>query len=254
MKYYQNIKDFLVKQIKHEVSKRKFDKVIVAISGGIDSAVVATLAKKAFHDNLYGVFMPTKNSSKQSLKDAKKLCEKFNIAYEIINIDSFANEYLENIHDKLRIGNFHARIRMSVLYDLSSKYNALVLGTSNKTELILGYGTIFGDLASAVNPLGDLYKTEVINLAKYLNIPKSIISKPPSADLWKNQSDEEDLGFTYKKIDEFLINKYDKKLDDKTLCKLHDTNLIQMVKQRKNKNSFKLKMPKIIKIKLKEKR
>lgn len=234
------------------VGNAGFKSVVLGLSGGIDSAVVAVLAHRVFGKNLHCILMPSHYSSKSSVNDALLLCEKFGLNYNIRPIDELLKSY-ENQDkeiDKLRIGNLSARFRMLSLFDLSAKYNALVLGTSNKSELLLGYGTIHGDLASAINPLGDLYKSEIFELAKVLDIPKEIIDKPPSADLWENQSDEDDFGFSYASIDEVLELIVEKSLDLTKLLELgYDEGLIEMLFYRISKNRFKCKLPLIAPIK-----
>ena len=123
-------------------------------------------------------------------------------------------------HDKLRIGNFSARMRMSVLYDISARDQSLVVGTSNKSELLLGYGTIFGDIACAINPIGEIYKSDEFEFARFLNVPQSILTKKPSADLWANQSDEEELGYTYKELDDAMKLLVDAKKSKEEMVKM----------------------------------
>ena len=250
MEKYALIETFLTKFLYNEVTKTGLNHVVVGISGGIDSAVVAVLAKKAFPNSLHGVMMPSHASSQSSLDDAKELCEAFDIHYEIAPIGDLVESYFQNKKaSNLRIGNFAARMRMATLYDISAQQSALVLGTSNKSELMLGYGTLHGDLASAINPIGDLYKSEVFALARHLGIPKSIIDKPPSADLWEGQSDEADLGFTYAQIDEVLHDHIDNRLDQKELlAKGYQEELIKMLMQRIYQNQFKRKLPIIAKL------
>ena len=149
----------------------------------------------------------------------------------------------------LRKGNFSSRMRMSVLYDISAREDALVLGTSNKSELMLGYGTLHGDLASALNPIGDLYKSEVYELAKYLGVVEPIISKPPSADLFEGQSDEVDLGYTYEKIDEALFLYVDQRATrDEVINSGVESKLIDMLIARIYRNQFKRTLPVIAKL------
>ena len=160
---WNDIKKQLINFLKDEVKKTGLEKVVVGISGGLDSAVVAVLCKEVFGDKMSGVLMPSKYSSDSSIKDAKELCEKFNISYETVNISAMVDGYFDNNDTKassLRIGNLSARMRMSVLYDISARDNSLVVGTSNKSEILLGYGTIFGDIACAINPIGQMYKSD----------------------------------------------------------------------------------------------
>jgi len=224
---------------------------VLGLSGGIDSAVVAILAQEVFEDNLEAIMLPSPYSSESSIKDAKQLCDKFKIKYQIIHIDKFVNSYLQTINttpSNTDMGNFCARIRMSILYDQSSKLKALVLGTSNKTELLLGYSTIFGDIASALNPIGDLYKSEIFEFGNFLDINDCILSKPPSADLFEGQSDENDLGYTYEQIDAFLIQMIDNRIPIHTLKKEFDENMANSLQKRIFANQFKRMMPIIAKI------
>lgn len=197
--------------ISNTIEKKGFQKVIFGLSGGIDSAVVALLCKQVLKENILAVCMPSKNSNLSNFIDAKHLCEKFDIPYEVHSIALYEEIFIQENPNTLRLGNFYARIRMTLLYDLSQKYNALVVGTSNKSELMLGYGTIFGDLACALNPIAPFFKTQIFQIATLLDIPSKIIQKTPSADLYPNQSDEVELGYSYALIDpllEYIANTY----------------------------------------------
>lgn len=240
---YVLIENFLVNFLRTSISKTTLQNAILGISGGIDSAIVAVLAKKALGDNFFGIMIPTNSSSQSSLKDAKILCEAFEISHKFVNIGDLVDTYFQTNKDKFRVGNFAARLRMAVLYDYSAQYNALVLGTSNKSELMLGYGTIYGDLAYAINPISELYKTEIFEFARYLKIPEPIIKKPPSADLWEGQSDEQELGFSYKEIDPVLHDISENSLDENSLKAKYDINLVDMILSRMKKNAFKHKAP-----------
>jgi NAD+ synthase len=190
-----------------ETSKTGFKKVVFGLSGGIDSALVAYLCAKTFlPQDVTALIMPYKSSNPENIEHAETVVKNLKIYSEIHDITPMVDAFFENDPkaDMVRQGNRMARERMCFLYDFSSKHQALVIGTSNKTELMLGYGTIFGDLASAINPIGDLYKTQIWQLAEYLGVPKEIIEKPPSADLWTGQTDEEEIGYTYDKIDALL--------------------------------------------------
>ena len=203
MSKYSQIAEYLELFLEDEVKKTGLTKVVVGLSGGLDSAVVAVLAHHVFGDDLLCVKMPSHYSSQSSLDDADELCRDFSLHSQTASIEPMLRAY-ESLNpdlDNLRKGNFSSRMRMATLFDISARENALVLGTSNKSELMLGYGTLYGDLASAINPIGDLYKSEVFELAEYLGVSQSIITKPPSADLWDGQSDEDDLGYTYKQLD-----------------------------------------------------
>ena len=247
MSKYALIESFLIKFLKEEVQKAGFSKAVLGISGGVDSAVVATLAKKALGENFLGLMLPSSTSHKASFEDAHTLCKKFNIQTEKISIGSLVDTYFKDKNaSKLRIGNFSARMRMSVLYDISARENALVLGTSNKTEILLGYGTIFGDTACAINPIGELYKTEIFEFAAYLGVPESILTKAPSADLWEGQSDEDEFGFTYAQIDKVLYAHVEKNFTPEELISAgFDASLVTMIMERIKNNSFKSKLPTI---------
>ena len=246
-KKWELIEKFLIRFIYEEITKTGLKNGICGLSGGIDSAVVAVLAKKALGDNFKAFMLPSQYSSKSSIEDAKKLCEKFDIEYEIISIAPLLEAY--KIEDRVRFGNFSARMRMTVLYDKSAELNALVIGTSNKSELMLGYGTLFGDLASALNPIGDLYKSEIFEFAEYLGVNEEIISKPPSADLWEGQSDEADLGYSYAEIDPVLEDFVDNRAVKNELLKKYDKDLVEFVLKKVHQNQFKRKMPIIAKLK-----
>ncbi len=193
--------------IRTEVHKTGFRKVVLGLSGGIDSSLSAALAADALGaENVLGVMMPYRSSNPDSLGDAKVLAEKLGIGSRTVEITPMVDPYFDSCPriSNMRQGNVMARQRMIVLYDVSAEIEALVLGTSNKTEYLLGYSTLWGDSACALNPLGDLYKTQVWELSRFMELPEQIVSKKPSADLWAGQTDEEELGFTYEQADEAL--------------------------------------------------
>jgi NAD+ synthase len=210
------LEKLLVEFIKNETNRIGLKKVVIGLSGGIDSAVSAYLSEKALGaDNVLCILMPYKTSSKDSIEDANRVIKALNVKSKKIEITEMVDAYLEKIKDSnisnVRKGNLMARMRMIVLYDESAKENALVIGTGNKTEILLGYSTIFGDSACAINPLGDLYKTQIFSLAKHLGVPEEIIEKKPSADLWVGQSDEEELGIKYAEVDKYLFHRIDER-------------------------------------------
>ena len=247
---WMNLEKYLVKFLKEETYKTGLRGAVLGLSGGIDSAVVAVLAKKAFDKNLKVFLLPSQFTNDSSITDALKLCKRFDIVHQIIEIKDIISSYKENQNsNSLRIGNFSARVRMAILFDQSAKYNSLVLGTSNKSEILLGYGTWYGDLASAINPIGDLYKSEVFEFAKYLGVNEEIIKKPPSADLWKGQSDEDELGYSYKEIDEVFYELIEKRRTPKEVIDDgFDKEMTLMLEKRIYQNQFKRKMPIIAKI------
>jgi len=249
MSKYEMISEYLVRFLKDEVQKTGLRRVVLGLSGGIDSAVVAVLAHRAFGDDLLCVMLPSHYSSQSSLDDADLLVEKFKMRAEVSDISPLLKAYEHEEMDNLRKGNFSARMRMATLFDISAREGALVLGTSNKSELLLGYGTLFGDLASALNPIGDLYKSEVFELAAHLGVPEPIISKPPSADLWEGQSDEDDLGYTYAVLDAALkMYVEDRKSKEELLEAGVDAPLVELIISRIYRNQFKRKMPVIAKL------
>ena len=249
---YQKIKDQMITFLQNEARKIGVKNVVVGISGGLDSAIVAVLCKEAFGDNFHGVLLPSQYSSDASEQDAKELCEKFNIAHEVVSIAPMVEGYYLN-NDKdasaLRVGNFSARMRMAVLYDISAKHNAIVVGTSNRSEILLGYGTLYGDTACAINPIGQMYKSDEFEFAKFLGVPNSIITKKPSADLWEGQSDEEELGYSYKNMDDVLKQLIDNDISKEALIQSGvSEELIDMLEYRIKANAFKGKLPTIAQI------
>ena len=243
---------FLLAFIKDELHKADLNSLIIGLSGGLDSALVAHLSVKAIGpENVVGVIMPYKTSSEENIIDARELSKELKIKYHEIDISPQIDGYFQKFPDadRNRRGNKMARERMSILYDLSAVERALVIGTSNKTEILLGYGTIFGDLASAINPLGDLYKTQVRVLAKYLQVSEKIIAKTPSADLYAGQSDEGDFGFTYDEVDKLLYLLVDERYTpDQCRQAGFNNDLIQKVTDMIVKNQFKRSTPVIAKL------
>ena len=201
--------------------------------------------------------MPSQFSSDSSINDAKELCQKFNIDYEISSIEDYVMAFIENNNlkhdssnsdkDKLRIGNFSARMRMSTLYDISSRDNRLVIGTSNLSELYLGYGTIFGDIACAINPLGQMFKSDEYEFGRFLGVPESILSKKPSADLWEGQSDEDELGHSYASLDE-VLKAYKKGTSKEELLSKFDKEKVEFCLHRIKANAYKGELPTIAKL------
>jgi len=245
------IKRYLIEFLKDEVYKTGLDRVVIGLSGGLDSAVVSVLLQEIFKDKFLAIMMPTQYSSQSSLKDAKELIEKFGIRHEKVEISDYINIYNQNNPKATNIqkGNFSSRIRMATLYDISARDGALVIGTSNKSEILLGYGTIYGDLASAINPIGDIYKSDLFSFAKFLGVPDSIINKPPSADLFDGQSDENEIGYTYNQIDKVFKLYVEDRLSIKSIVSLkEDEILVNMLVKRLYQNHFKRKMPIVAKL------
>jgi NAD+ synthase len=197
----------LTKFLHNEITKAGFGRAVLGLSGGLDSALSCYLATEALGpENVLALRLPYRNSSPESLAHAQQVIDELGIVAETIDITPMVDAFDAVTPDMSphRKGNVMARLRMAAIYDRSAAWNGLVVGTSNKSELLLGYGTIFGDLASAVNPIGDLYKTQVRQLAREMGIPAAILEKPPTADLVAGQTDEGDLGFTYEAADQLL--------------------------------------------------
>lgn len=223
------------------------------MSGGIDSALVAYLLRDALgKENVLAIMMPYKSSNPDSLNHAKLVIEDLKINSKTIEITDMIDAYFKNEKEatSLRMGNKMARERMSILFDYSSKENALVVGTSNKTEIYLGYSTQFGDSACALNPIGDLYKTNIWDLSRYLKIPNELIEKKPSADLWEGQTDEQEMGLTYKEADQVLYRMLEEnKTVEEVLAEGFNKNLVDNIVRRMNRSEYKRRMPLIAKIK-----
>ena len=248
----ENITNMLLHFLQQEMGKIGMNQAVIGLSGGVDSAVVAALLVRAFGpENVHAIAMPYRESNPDSEEHARLVAEELGLQYQVRDISVMVDAFFadEPQADTLRKGNKMARERMCILYDFSAEQKALVIGTSNKTELLLGYGTIFGDLASAINPIGDLYKTQIWQLAEYLEVPRVIIDKPPSADLWSGQTDEEELGHSYEKIDELLYYLVDLRYSDEILLEMGYTpQMLADIKNRIQKNQFKRRPPVIAKL------
>lgn len=186
--------------------------VVVGLSGGVDSSLSAALAARALGpERVHGFLLPYRTSSPESERDARAVAGHLGIPHRVIDISPMVDAYfaMEPDAPAERRGNKMARERMTILFDQAKKLDALVLGTSNKTEILLGYSTVFGDNASSLNPLGDLYKCQIWQLSRHLGLPAEVIDKAPSADLWPGQTDEGELGFSYEMADEVLYLLFD---------------------------------------------
>ena len=246
------VKGILLGFIRNEVRKVGFERVVLGLSGGVDSSLVATLAAEALGaENVLALIMPYKTSDPKSRSDALQMVEQLRIRHLEIDITPQIDAYFERFPDadQKRRGNKMARERMTILYDQSWAWRALVIGTSNKTELLLGYGTIYGDMASAINPIGDLYKTQVWQLADAVGVPTAIVRKAPSADLWAGQSDETELGFQYRMVDQLLYYLIDRRYTVKELQGLgFDPAFIDDIVRRIRDNQYKRRLPVIAKL------
>ena len=243
----------LVEFLRESFKKAGFSKAVLGLSGGIDSALVAYLLRDALgKENVLAIMMPYKSSNPDSLNHAKLVVEDLKINAKTIEITDMIDAYFKNEKDasSLRMGNKMARERMAILFDYSSEENALVVGTSNKTEIYLGYSTQFGDSACALNPIGDLYKTNIWDLSRYLKIPNELIEKKPSADLWEGQTDEQEMGLTYKEADQVLYRMLEEnKTVEEILAEGFNKDLVDNIVRRMNKSEYKRRMPLIAKIK-----
>ncbi|ASC02416.1 NAD(+) synthetase [Fusobacterium polymorphum] len=243
----------LVEFLRENFKKAGFSKAVLGLSGGIDSALVAYLLRDALgKENVLAIMMPYKSSNPNSLNHAKLVVEDLGINSKTIEITDMIDAYFKNEKEatSLRMGNKMARERMSILFDYSSKENALVVGTSNKTEIYLGYSTQFGDSACALNPIGDLYKTNIWDLSRYLKIPNELIEKKPSADLWEGQTDEQEMGLTYKEADQVLYRMLEEnKKVEEVLAEGFNKDLVDNIVRRMNRSEYKRRMPLIAKIK-----
>jgi len=246
------LRKILVGFIENEVHKMGFRRAVIGVSGGVDSALSAFLAAQALGpESVWGLIMPYKISSPESVAHAQLVVQKLKIHSALIDITPMIDAYFERFPeaDVLRRGNKMARERMTILYDHSAVLSALVLGTSNKSELMLGYGTLYGDMASAINPLGDLFKTQVWQLARHVGVPEEIMRKKPSADLWEGQTDEEELGFTYEEVDQVLMLMIDKRYEIADLVGAgFDEKFVRKVFEMVQSSQFKRRLPVIAKV------
>src|SRR3990172_7767035 len=238
--------------IKSELTRVGYSRAVIGLSGGIDSALSFVLAVEALGaENVLAVRMPYKSSSPDSLEHAQTLIDQFKVQCETIEITDMVEPLFgrDPQISKQRKGNIMARSRMIILYDQSEVFKGLVIGTSNKTEILLGYSTHYGDSASAMNPIGDLYKIQVRQLSRALNIPAPIIDKPPSADLWVGQTDEGELGFTYEEVHKLLYLIVDQRYSQKeTIEAGFDEKFVNAVTPRIRRYQFKRMQPPIAKI------
>ncbi|HEY9076401.1 MAG TPA: NAD+ synthase [Anaerolineaceae bacterium] len=238
--------------IRSEITRMGFHRAVIALSGGIDSAVSCLLAVEALGaENVLAVRMPYRTSSADSLEDAQKVIDLAGMPSLTIPITEMVEPLFARFPDMpaMRRGNIMARQRMIVIYDQSAAFNGLVVGTGNKTEIMLGYTTLYGDSACAINPIGDLYKTQVRQLASAIGVPQSIISKPPSADLWLGQTDEGELGFTYAEVDRLLYLLIDQRYTpDECIDAGFSSSFVQAVVERVRRNHFKRVLPPIAKL------
>jgi len=244
--------DILTRFIRAEITRTGLQHAVLGLSGGIDSAVVAYLAVRALGaENVLTVRMPYKTSSQDSLDHAQLVIDDLKMPALTIPITDMADGLItrEPEMSSMRKGNIMARCRMIVLYDQSEAFKGLVVGTGNKTEILLGYSTLFGDSAHAINPIGDMYKAQIRQLARAVGVPQPILDKPPSADLWSGQTDEAELGFTYEQADKLLFLLVDQRYSPEECLEAgFDEKFVQTVVRRIRRNHFKRVMPPVAKI------
>lgn len=242
----------LVGFVRDAVQKVGFKRAVLGLSGGIDSALAAFLAAEALGpENVLAVRMPYRTSSEGSLTDAQLVIDQLGLPSLTIPITPMAEPLIEQFPDMnaMRKGNIMARMRMIVLYDQSAAWNGLVIGTSNKTEALLGYSTLYGDSAAALQPIEDLYKTQIRQLSRALGVPSSVLDKPPSADLWEGQTDEGELGYTYDMVDKMLYLLVEGRYTvEETAAQGFDLKLVERVWRRVRMNHFKRTMPNVGKL------
>lgn len=245
------VRRVIVNFIRTELARFGFTRGVLGLSGGVDSSLVAYLATEALGaNNVLGLIMPYRTSNPASRADAELVARQLGIAVRIIEITPMVEPYLTQIpQDARRRGNVMARARMIVLYDQAEEFRALVIGTSNKTETLLGYTTLFGDNAVAIQPIADLYKCQVRQLARAVGVPELIITKAPSADLWVGQTDEGELGFTYDQADAILYRLVDeRRYPADVIADGFDARIVQRVIELMRRNQFKRVPPIIAKV------
>ncbi len=250
----RTIEAVLVRFIHDSIHKNGFRNGLVGVSGGIDSAVVLALVQKAVgKTHTFALLMPYRLSAKESLVHGRLICRQLGVSREEIDVSPMVDAYFKRhpSENPVQVGNKCARERMAILYDYSLRKGGLVVGTSNKSELLIGYSTLYGDSAAAFLPIGDLYKTQVYQLARHLNIPEEIIRKKPSADLWKDQTDEDEIGMSYGELDEILYGLVDLRRSTAEIAGAgRSVRVIEKVKRMIVRSQYKRTMPPIAKLQL----
>ncbi len=244
--------------IRSQLEQTGFERLVVGLSGGVDSATVAYLAARTIGpDNLLAVRMPYRSSSPDSEADALRVVTALGCRTELVEITPMVDPMLALVRGddeaalRVRRGNVMARQRMIVVYDRSAAFGALVAGTGNKTEALLGYGTLHGDMAAGIAPIGDLYKSQLRAVASALGVPAELLAKPPSADLWPGQTDEDELGASYDDLDRILFALVDRRWSvERCVAAGLDAELVAWVQRRVAMNEFKRQLPPVAKLSL----
>jgi len=246
------VQQILVGFIRSEISRAGFTRAVVNLSGGLDSSLSCYLAAEAMGaENVLALRLPYKSSAPESLEHAQMVIEALGVQSLTIPITDMADALIQRFPDMSRVrqGNIMARLRMIILYDQTEAFHGLAVGTGNKTEILLGYTTLYGDAACAINPLGDLYKTQIRQLAREIGIPAAIISKAPTADLWSGQTDEGELGFTYDEVDQLLFLLVDQRYKPEECVQAgFGESFVRAVIDKVRRNHFKRVMPPIAKL------
>jgi NAD+ synthase len=242
----------LVGFLRDEVTKFGFRRAVVGLSGGVDSSLACFLTVEALGaENVLALRLPYRTSPPDSLENAQMIVDQLGVPSDTIEITPMVEPLLERFPDmgQVRRGNVMARARMIVLYDQSAAFGGLVIGTGNKTEMLLGYTTLYGDSAAALYPLGDLYKAQVRQLARAVGVPEVIVGRPPSADLWPGQTDEGELGYTYEEADQILYLLVDRRYTkDEVVGAGFERALVDVIWQQVRDMQFKRVMPPVAKL------
>ena len=248
----ETVRQILTGFISSEITRAGFTRAVVNLSGGLDSSLSCYLAAEAMGaENVLALRLPYKSSTPDSLEHAQMVIEALGVQSLTLPITDMADALIQRFPDMSRVrqGNIMARLRMIMLYDQSEVFQGLAVGTGNKTEILLGYTTLYGDSACAINPLGDLYKTQIRQLARALGIPAVIVDKPPTADLWLGQTDEGELGFTYDEVDQLLYLLVDQRYKPEDCVQAgFSESFVRAVMDRVRRNHFKRLMPPIAKL------
>ncbi|MGP3667483.1 MAG: NAD+ synthase [Candidatus Bathyarchaeota archaeon] len=246
------VKQKITKFILKHVEKAKVEGVVIGLSGGVDSSTVASLCVSALGaDKVLGLIMPSTTTSREDTEDAKFLAENLGIKYEIIDISPVEDKFLalcshQDLSNKVAVGNIKPRIRMTILYYHANLLNRLVVGAGNKTEILVGYYTKYGDGGVDIQPLGGLYKSQVRWLAEYMKLPRHIVWKTPTAGLWFGQTDEEELGIKYDLLDLILYGLIDLKMKPQKVAEelgIQIETVNRVLKMMKNSEHKRRKIP-----------